>query len=305
MSAPVAIATSDDRPAWLTARRGGVTATDVAAIGGNAGRKTFERILADKRAEAAEWKGNRYTRHGNEREPMILDWVSRKSAAGGFGSGALIPSRDLFAAADNRRHLATPDGRSEDWEFFQELVEIKTTNHPFKSIPADYLRQIQWQQHVMGADRTLFVWELHEDFQPVDLEPNWQWVKRDQAAIDELVEKAELLLSFMDGEAPMPDPFADDLITRYLLQKDVVTEATESLKAIEAEVRAWIGDRPAASVIGTLGDLSFSTSSTTRLDTTAIKKDHPDLWQAYAKASPTSRLTITPLKTEAAEEAAA
>jgi predicted phage-related endonuclease len=306
MSAPVAIATSEDRPAWLAARRGGATATDIASLGGAApSRAAMERIAADKRAELKEWSGNKYTRHGNAREPMILEWVARKSRAGGFGSGALIPSHDLFAHPDDHRYLATPDGRSEDWDYGRELVEIKTTVKDFVTIPADYLRQVYWQQFVMGAERTLFVWEVHENFVPTTMEPPFRWIPRDQAAIDDLRAKADILLDFMAGHFPAPDPVADQLITRYLLQKDVVTEASDVLKQIEAEVRAWIGDRDAASVMGTVGDLSFSTSTSRRLSTTALKKDHPDLWEAYAVDTPTSRLTITPLKTDAEEATAA
>lgn len=306
MSAPVVIATSEDRPAWLAARRGGATATDIASLGGAApSRAAMERIAADKRAELAEWKGNKYTRHGNEREPMILDWVARKSVAGGFGSGALIPSHDLFAHADDRRYLATPDGRSEDWDYGRELVEIKTTIKDFATVPADYLRQVYWQQFVMGADRTLFVWEVHENFVPTTMEPSYRWIPRDQAAIDDLRVKADILLEFMAGHFPVPDPVADELITRYLIQKNVVTAAKESLDAIEAEVRAWIGDRDAAQVMGTVGDLSFSSFPTTRLDSTSLKKDHPDLWASYAKESTSSRLAITPLKTDAEEATAA
>lgn len=302
------VATSDDRPLWLTKRRAGVTATDIAKLGGNAGRATLERVLAEKRGELAEFRGSASMKHGTEREPVILDWVERKSRAGAFGSGALIPSHDLFAHVSNERYLATPDGRSEDWDFFNELVEIKTTVKPFKSIPADYLRQILWQQFVLGAERTLFVWELRdENFQPVDMEPTWQWVKRDQQQIDELQLKAHQLLMFMDGEAPLPDPVADELISRYLMQADVVAAASEVLDGIKEELRAWIGDRDQVQVLGTLGDLSFLTSSTTRLASTELKKDHPDLWDAYAKTTPTTRLSITPLKPqlEEAQEAIA
>jgi len=306
MTAPVAIATSDDRPAWLAARRGGVSATDVAALGGKSpSRAAMERIAADKRAELKEWSGNRYTRHGNEREPLILDWVARKSAVGGFGSGALVPSHDLFAHPDDSRYLATPDGRSEDWDYGCELVEVKTTLKDFASVPADYLRQVYWQQFVMGAERTLFVWEVHENFVPTTMEPSWRWIPRDQAAIDELRAKADILLDFMAGKFPVPDPVADELITRYLLQKDVVTSATDALKAIEDEVRAWIGDRDSAQVLGTVGDLSFSTYPSKRLDSTQLKKDHPDLWESYAKESTLSRLVISPLKVDDAEEATA
>ena len=63
------------------------------------------------------------------------------------------------------------------------LCEIKTTNKSWRSIPRTYLRQVWWQQHVLGAERTLVVWEEHDGFVPVDDEPRSAWVDRDEAEI--------------------------------------------------------------------------------------------------------------------------
>ena len=38
-----------------------------------------------------------------------------------------------------------------------QLCEIKTTNKSWRSIPRSYMRQVWWQQHVLGAERTLAV----------------------------------------------------------------------------------------------------------------------------------------------------
>ena len=62
-----------------------------------------------------------------------------------------------------------------------ELAEIKTTNKAFRSIPRNYLRQIWWQQYVLGAERTLFVWEQHDGFVPLHDEPECRWVDRDES----------------------------------------------------------------------------------------------------------------------------
>lgn len=67
------------------------------------------------------------------------------------------------------------------------LAEIKTTNKSWRAIPRTYLRQVWWQQHVLGAERTLFVWEEHEDFSPVHDEPHCVWIDRDEREISRLV----------------------------------------------------------------------------------------------------------------------
>ena len=74
------------------------------------------------------------------------------------------------------------------------LAEIKTTNKAWRSIPRSYLRQVWWQQHVLGAERTLVAWEQHDGFVPVDDEPRCAWVDRDDAEIAKLVRLATALI---------------------------------------------------------------------------------------------------------------
>ncbi len=77
------------------------------------------------------------------------------------------------------------------------LAEIKTTGHAWRSIPRSYLRQVWWQQYVLGAERTLVVWEQHELFVPVRPEPKCQWVDRDDNEIHALIGLANRLLAAM------------------------------------------------------------------------------------------------------------
>ena len=78
-----------------------------------------------------------------------------------------------------------------------ELAEIKTTTRRWRSIPRSYLRQVFWQQYVLGAERTLVVWEQHDEFVPVSAEPKCRWVDRDDNEIHILVGMADRLLARM------------------------------------------------------------------------------------------------------------
>jgi hypothetical protein len=284
------VASSEDRPGWLAARRRGCTATDVATLGSKS-TAAFRRVLKEKRGEVADFR-NASMDHGSAREPVIADWVQRH-----FG---IEPSRSLYAHNANPRHLATPDGISSQFSFTGELAEIKTTNKPWTTIPRRYLRQVWWQQYVLGAERTLVVWEERdENFQPVNMEPEWRWVKRDEAEIAELKILADELLEFMDSEEPVPDPFYDERITRYLEAQDRRDEADAVMKAIEDEVREHAAGNPVR-VFGTLGDLTLGEASTqTRFDSAAFKKADPSTYSRFQKTiGIRPRLTIAPLKRE-------
>lgn len=176
------VADSRDRVGWMRARSRGITATDVAALtsAGAIGR------AADAKLSGSGFSGNAYTAHGRAREPEIARWVA--------ATHGILPSSALFHAEVEKRHLATPDGIAVDAAGRVTLAEIKTTNKAWRSIPRSYLRQVWWQQHVLGAERTLVAWEQHDDFVPVDDEPRCTWVDRDEAEIGALVRLATSLI---------------------------------------------------------------------------------------------------------------
>ncbi len=176
------VADSRDRVAWIRARSRGITATDVAAL-------TSERTIAraaDTKLRGSGFSGNAYTDHGRRREPEIAAWVA--------ATHGILPSTDLFRAVVEPRHLATPDGLWIDADGHVVLAEIKTTKKPWRAIPRSYLRQVWWQQHVLGAERTLVVWEEHDGFVPVEDQPRCAWVDRDESEIARLVDLATALI---------------------------------------------------------------------------------------------------------------
>lgn len=182
------VADSSDRVTWLRERSRGVTATDAARL---ASAKSIAATAADKH-HGSGFTGNAFTDHGKTRETHIAAWVLSEHG---------IPSnRSLFHAPAERRHLATPDGVLCDDNGRLQLSEIKTTTKSWRSIPRGYLRQVWWQQYVLGAERTLVVWEEHKDFVPVSAHPQCLWVDRDDAAIETLVALANELLRTLAGD---------------------------------------------------------------------------------------------------------
>lgn len=179
------VCSADDTGHWLQARRQGVTATDAARL---ATAASVRSVLFDK-VRGGGFVGNAFTEFGRKREPVIVDWMREHHGIDGCGL--------LVRAAENSRHLATPDGLSQ-WGDEVVLAEIKTTNKPWSRIPRNYLRQVWWQQYVVGAQRTLFVWEVHEDF-VVQGEPNYVWIERDDAEIAKLVDLADQVLEHLDA----------------------------------------------------------------------------------------------------------
>lgn len=174
------VADATDRIGWLRARATGVTATDAARLSSrDAIGAAIEAKFSDRRTQS------QYTEHGRTREPVIAEWAARE-----YGMTA---SSLLFHAEFDRRHLATPDGYRVTGGA-PELCEIKTTTRPWRGVPRHYLRQVWWQQYVLGAERTLVVWEQHDKFVPIG-SPECVWVERDDNQIAILVRLADELLA--------------------------------------------------------------------------------------------------------------
>lgn len=177
-----AVAHSDDRDAWLQARNTGITASNAGSL---ATENSIDSILKSK--FFTDFVGNPATEWGLEREPFLLEWA-------GFSQ-----NKYLFYSDENSRFMATPDGIGVIFGTDEiELCQVKTSSKPLTKIPANYFRQMQWEMFVMGATRNLLVWEHHENFIPVDLEPIKLWIERDEEVINKLKKLAEALLIRLD-----------------------------------------------------------------------------------------------------------
>lgn len=179
---------TDNEQEWFKQRLYNVSASDVAML---SRESSIPGIV--KRKFESNFFGNKYTFHGNSREPYIAEWIQN--------THGISPNNHLFHSEGDLRHLATPDGVE---VIANDLVlsEIKTTNKPFKKIPLKYLRQIYWQQYVLGAQRTLFVWEEHNDFVPTHTEPKTLWVERNNDVIASLQLLAVSLVKSIDSYSP-------------------------------------------------------------------------------------------------------
>ena len=178
------LADARDRPAWLKKREGRVGASDAASF---SKEESFPLYMKAKLDDS--FKGNAYTEHGNDRERAILRAYN------------LEQNTLLFHAPENDRHVATPDAIKIGADGEIILAQVKTTSKPILKISPAYSRQMWWEQYVMGATRTLFIWEHHEGFAPLEMEPESQWFERDDAQIEKLIRIANRVLVGLDEAA--------------------------------------------------------------------------------------------------------
>jgi hypothetical protein len=183
------IETSENYEAWLAARRGGVTATEISRAATPAGLRD---VLAD-RANPQPVEVNAYMQFGSDNE----DWIARVLKRD-FG---LMPNRWLIRSEEFAEHMATPDALSLDHEL---IGEIKTGGKaPLDKSgllvpPIAHRRQIAFQLYCTGAKACVYAFMLRAEvdgqFVPAWLEPMCVMVPRDEEMIADLVKVADQLL---------------------------------------------------------------------------------------------------------------
>lgn len=181
-----------DYAGWLEARTHGVSATTVAKAATPSG---FDEVVAGW-GEFGGVPDNPYMAFGRAQEGFIGMWVKEH-----FG---LIPQSWLIRHESVDWAIATPDALSLG---HQQIGEFKTTGKDWVKPPVQYVRQVQWQMYVTGADSCLFAWLLRKvalsDDGPVMVpgwfEPKYLVIERDEKMIGKLVETAERLWETVNG----------------------------------------------------------------------------------------------------------
>jgi hypothetical protein len=175
------IVSSQTKDLWLAARDRGVTATQVAKASTPAGMKE---VLAQIE-NPTPVEPNGFMDWGIEREAYIAHVVKER-----YG---ILPNDWLLCAdgAGNEWQMATPDGLSLDHKL---IGEYKTSGKSLEKVPANYMRQVQWQLYVTGTEKCLFAYELRlegpEGFVP-GFDVECQWIERDEKIISDLIKVAE------------------------------------------------------------------------------------------------------------------
>jgi len=289
------MADSNDRTAWLAARRTGVTATEIAKIA--AGKRN--EVMREKLATTESTYDNKYMKWGRDREAVIAEQLERTHGV----SHNVV----LFRSEANARHLATPDGVGVvDGEvvYTSEIKTSKYNLHPdgdtFKK--SGYADQVQWAMYVVGAQSCAFAWEQHHD--DWDPEPTPQpvevvWIQRDHARIAELVLLADQFLYELDNHSESDDEGLEELVHSIVEAQKAVEQMSKVVDDLKDILREQIGDVSDFTADTKYGRVTLSTPKPTeRFDSKKFKEAMPSVYAEFVTTSEPARptLRITPAK---------
>lgn len=304
-----------DRAAWLAQRRSGIGGSDIGAILGENPYRTALDVWLDKTGRAEPYEMSESAHFGTLLEGVVADEYAARTGRRVQRVNQILRHRaHPWALANIDRAIINPDiaGRvrfADGRLTTDRILECKTSNAfatrdwgeaGTDAVPPSYLLQCQWYMEITGARYCdLAVLIGGQKFQIFSME-------HDAELADALLERAAEFWRCVETDTP-PEPtnIADcaRLWRKHEAGKSVIVSdgtaaACARLAEIAAEEKALKAeaDTLKAEVMAAMGDAeeithagkrlaTWKTQSTTRLDSTALKAAHPEIWQQFAKTS--------------------
>jgi putative phage-type endonuclease len=317
-----------DRRRWLEARRSGIGGSDAAAVVGLSPWASPLSLWVEKVRDVEDAGQTEAMRWGTVLEDAIAREMAKEHGI------SLGPCPGILAHPERRWQIATIDryGVHRHTREPNAVVEVKNTNAfghadwPADGPPPDHVViQVQHQLDVTGLEVGYVAALVGGNT------PRWWEIFRDGELIGSLrAEEARFWSEHvLTGQPPDPighdadgdaladlypgDPGRELILDRDLLalieQRQAARVAAAELAAIadgiDLQIKATLG--PATEGLRPDGStaVTWRPSSTTRLDSNALKADQPDLWAQYAKTTEGRRLLVKPLKAKEAGRATA
>ena len=302
------------RNEWLALRRKGIGGSDCAAACGLSRWKSPLQLFVEKTSGVKTEPDNEKMEWGKRLEPLIRNTFAEKSGL------TVVECPIMFAFKEYPYMIANVDGIVSEKDGSKSLLEIKTVGEYASSdwdegLPIEYYLQIQ---------HYLAVTDLKKAYCAVLIGGNkfsHQVVERDKETIDTITaleydfwnnhvlkgippavsdKDSEILNTLYpksnSATAILPTE-ADEIINEYLEIKSLEEELKKQKALAENKLKAILGDNECAkSSVGF--SVNWKSFNSTKLDTSRLKAEHPEIIEKYSILSTSRRFSITAPKSK-------
>ena len=294
---------------WLEWRRKGIGGSDASVVCGiNKYRSPIElwmdktgQLQCDEAGEAAYW--------GTQLESLVRIEFTKRTGV----EVSIINS--LLQSEDHPYMLANLDGICQVPNYGTCVFEAKTAS-AYKSgewedkIPDEYMLQIQHYMAVTGYMGTYiavliggntFKWKFIERDEElinmlIQLEGKfWKYVQdMIPPAMDGSEAAAEFLKSQFPDSTPLSKVVLPDTAEPILQNYDAACNQLDAVTEQKREAENLLKEMLGSNEIGTAGDriITWKTVTQERLDSKALKSEHPTLYKSYSAKSSYRRFSI-------------
>lgn len=303
-----------DNPRWHELRRAGVTASEVAVVMGLSPYDSPFNLYWSKTNDW-RWGGNEYTGVGSHLEDAIADWWLIEHGA---PMDLTTMHAGLYAHPDRPWQLATPDRIVIDvWGTDVALLECKWVAQSWDGwgeegtddIPVYYRCQGLWQADTLGVDEVHFAVLGPTGFRAY-------LVRRDERGEADLVLMRAAALDFVrrirESDPPPLDSHSAtvgalkrlypsvgtgevevsaELAVKYRVARAAKKVAEERIAECEAEIRYLLEEDCGRAVQGGQTVALRSVFGQRRIDSTRLRKEQPEIADAYTSVTTVDKLT--------------
>ena len=303
---------------WLRLRQQGIGGSDAAVACGLSRWKSPLMLFLEKTSEQPKEVNNEYVYWGNVMEPVLRDEFAKRSGL----KTEVCPF--MFQCAEYPWMLANIDGIVREQDGSTSLLEIKTANGYAArdwedGLPAEYYIQVQHYLAVCALSKAYVACLLggnHFIILPVDrdadtiatitaLEANF-WTnyvaKGCRPPVDDKAADAlDQLYPHSDKTSTIMTDEADHLIKNYLDIKRLEDELQPEKTKIENKLKTMLGKSECGQTPAGYA-VRWKSTSSSRIDGTKLKKEHPEIASQYMTITSARRFSITAPKTAKEEK---
>lgn len=194
------LASADDRAAWLEARRGLLTASDIPALMGTSKWKSPLRLYSEKKGLLAEQESTEAMDWGREMEEPVARWFERRTGRSVTRAQVLLASTKhpwLGCTLDYWQQLSVSERAP------LEIKNSRSTEWEDGHVPPSVYDQVQAQMLVTGAARASVAVCLF------GAPPVYQDFDRDPGRITVILDACQEFLRRLERDDPPPSPGGD------------------------------------------------------------------------------------------------
>ena len=295
------------REEWLELRRTGIGGSDCAAALGLSKWQSQLGLWLDKMGQGKTTEETESMYFGTLFEPVLLNEFSRRTGKKAESCPFMFQSVEYpFMLADLDGIVREPDGST-------SIIEIKTANafavnDWVDGVPVQYYLQVQHYMATVDLNKTyLCVLLGGNEFQIHTIEKDTETINNiialEHDFWQKVVTKTQPEVDAQSGEAlntmypeanntsVMLSDEADSIIDDYINLKAIEDDLKAKKAELENKLKSMLGHAEMGKSKAGF-TVKWSNSTSKRLDTTALKKDLPELVAKYTKESSSRRFSV-------------
>ncbi|MEK4117658.1 YqaJ viral recombinase family protein [Paenibacillus sp. FSL W8-0919] len=301
-----------ERSEWLKLRQKGIGGSDASAVAGLNRYKSPVAVFMEKTGQIEPEEAGEAAYWGTQLEDLVAKEFMARTGLRVQRSNKMYKHPEYPWMLGNVDRLITDEHKR------RGVLECKTTS-AYKAdewqgdrVPDEYTIQLQHYMAVLGVDYGFFAVLIGGN------KFEYRYVERNPGIIDSLVkiekefwnenvlkgippaiDGSQASVDLLNKLYPESKPASEieltaaqaELVLNLRAAKEDAKAAEELVKAYENELKSIIGENETALFKGEPVATWKSTTST-RLDTSRLKKEQPDLYQKYAVTSSSRRFLV-------------